>query len=89
MPFIDRLSQHADLPHYSARSLLAITPSDTDEVSIIPKALFIGGSGTISIIALDDTAPVSLTVTAGQILPIRAKFVRATGTTATGIVGLL
>lgn len=71
-----------------ARKLRAVTPNDSTDLAAGPcKALLIGGAGTISVIAVDDSSEVSLTVAAG-ILPVRAKRVRSTGTTATGIVAL-
>lgn len=70
-----------------ARALVAVTPHDTNELAAGCKALHIGAAGTISIIAVDDTEAVSLNVGQG-ILPIRAKVVKSTGTTATTIVAL-
>lgn len=84
----DAFSTHADSVFSPARRLRAVTPSDsTDLTAGIAKALLIGVGGTISVIAADDTAAVTLTVEAG-ILPVRVKRVRATGTTATSIVAL-
>ena len=71
-----------------ARRAFAITPSDAAELSVLPKALLIGGAGTVALRAVDSTADVTIAVQAGQLLPVRVQFVRATGTTATGIVGL-
>ena len=70
-----------------ARLVFAIAPSDSAEIAPLPKALSIGGAGNIVIHAIDRGAPVTIAVTAGQLLPVRAQYVRATGTTATGIVG--
>jgi hypothetical protein len=71
-----------------ARRVRAVTPNnDADLTDGVCKALLIGVGGTISLIAADDTDAVTLTVEAG-ILPVRAKRVRATGTTATSIVAL-
>lgn len=85
----DTFPRHTDTAFSSARRLLAVTPHDTNEIIDPTKAIFIGGAGNISIIAVDDTTSVTLAVQSGQILPIRAKIIRATGTTATGIVALL
>lgn len=73
----------------SARKLTSITPSDSTELEFVTRALYIGGAGNISVVAADDTSAVILSVAAGAILPIRAKKVNSTSTTATGIVGLL
>jgi hypothetical protein len=71
-----------------ARRLRAVSPDNDNDLALGPcKALLIGAAGTLSIIAADDTDAVSLTVEAG-LLPVRVKRVRATGTTATGIVAL-
>ena len=84
----DHFQNLADAPDFQARLLVAITPHDTNDLAYVTKAVYIGTGGTISIIAADDTAAVSLTVQDGAVLPIRAKRIRATGTTATGIVGM-
>ena len=89
MPAIDKQAQRGDTTDFPAKSLRAVTPNDTNELEYVAKALFIGTGGTLSLIAQEDTAAVSLTVGAGQIVPVRAKIVRATGTTATGIVALI
>lgn len=89
MPAIDTMAQRGDTVDFSAKRLRAVTPHDTNELEFVAKALFVGTGGTISIIAQEDTAAVSLTVATGSIVPVRAKLVRATGTTATGIVALI
>lgn len=90
MPAIDKQAQRGDTTDFPAKSLRAITPHDTNELAFVAKALYVGGGGNISIVAQEDTAPITLTgVVAGQIIPVRAKIVRATGTTATGIVALI
>jgi succinylglutamate desuccinylase len=89
MPAIDKQAQRGDTTDFPAKSLRAVTPNDTNELEYVAKALFIGTGGTLSLIAKEHTSAVSLTVGAGQIVPVRAKIVRATGTTATGIVALI
>ena len=71
-----------------ADSLAAVTPHDTNVLPNIPKALWIGTAGNISIVANDDSTPVLLKNVQG-LLPVRAKIVRATGTTAADIVAML
>lgn len=90
MPFTDLQAQRGDTVDFPATRLRAVTPSDTLDLDFIPKALYIGTGGSISIIALEDSAPITLTnVVAGTFIPVRAKFVRATGTTASGIVAFI
>ena len=72
---------------FPAFRLTAVTPSDTTELTGV-RALWIGGTGTIAVMAVNDTAAVSFTVPSGTMLPIFAKKVMATGTSATNIVAL-
>lgn len=67
---------------------LAVTPSDSADLPGGPSvALWIGGSGALSVILEGDASPVLISgIVAGTLLPVRAKRVRATGTTATLIV---
>jgi len=71
---------------FSARRLVAVTPSDSTDLTGV-RALWIGGAGTVSLKCVDDTAAVSLTVPAGTLLPVFASRVMA-ATTATLIVAL-
>ena len=73
---------------HPARRAFAITPDDAAELPFLPKALLVGGAGVVVLRAVDSAADVTIPVAAGQILPIRAQFVRATGTTANPIVAL-
>lgn len=70
-----------------ANDAAAVTPNDGADLAFDSRALVIGGAGTLSVVmAGGQTVP--FTVTAGQILPIRVRRVRATGTTATAIVAI-
>lgn len=75
-------------PDSCAVNCIAITPADSDLVAPV-RALYIGGSGNIKI---NDTGGGAVTfygVVAGTILPVMARRVWSTGTTATNIVGLI
>ena len=49
----------------------------------VTRCLYFSAAGTVSLIAVDDSAPVALTVVAGGFLWVRAKRIRATGTSLT------
>lgn len=67
--------------------LTAITPADNTAIG--PHAwLYCGGAGTVALVAERNSSAVTLTVIAGQILPIRFQGVDATGTSATGLVAI-
>lgn len=85
---LDAFQSLADSVASPARRAFAVSPSDTVELPMLPKALLVGGAGALVLRPVDSAADVTITVAAGQIVPIRAQFVRATGTTATAIVAL-
>lgn len=69
-----------------AEGHFSITPADSD-FSITPRAIYCGGAGNVVVRSKSDV-DVTYAVLAGTYLLIRAKQVRVTGTTATGLVGL-
>ncbi|MEO1967215.1 MAG: hypothetical protein ABGW87_00700 [Sphingomonadaceae bacterium] len=83
----DRFGHLADTLISPARIAFTITPSDSINLDEIPKAFAVGSAGTIVVRAIDSSEDVSLTVVAGQIVPLRVSHVRASGTSVTGIVG--
>ena len=82
----DKFQSYTDVPSFAARKQLAITPNDSTDLVDVPKALWVGVGGTLTTIAVDDTASVQRTVPQGYVL-LRVRRVLATGTTASGIVG--
>lgn len=75
-------------PDSCAVNCIAITPADSDLVQPV-RALYIGGSGNLKISDSGGGAVTFVGAVAGTILPVMAKRVWATGTTATNIVGLI
>jgi len=68
-----------------------ITPSDTVDLTEIPRALMAHGSAnptTIKVMFVGDTTPVTLYVGTGTWLPFRVSRIYATTTTATTITAL-
>ncbi|MBX6746128.1 MAG: hypothetical protein IRY87_29180 [Acetobacteraceae bacterium] len=81
---VDAVALHDDPVTASARKIAVVTPDDANDLPRVTKALWVTATGTLSIIAVDDSAAVSLgTVPAGTLIPVRARRVMATGTTAT------
>lgn len=69
-----------------ADNIFAITPSDSTALTVVPKALFVTVAGNLAVRGTGAT-PVTIPVAVGQVIPIRARYVYATNTTAT-VVGL-
>ncbi len=72
-----------------ATDAFAITPDDASELTYITRAIFVGLDGDIKVKMKDGTAVTFQNCVAGSVLPIRASQVYATGTTATGLIGLI
>ncbi len=86
---IDTFRSSSDTLLAGARAPFAVSPHDTNELAIVPKALYVGTSGHVVLRGIDGIADVTFrNVPAGAILDVRAQFIRATGTTAADIVGL-
>ena len=80
-----------------SRYLRAVTTHDDNDIGTVssegrvltPRALWIGSKGNVVVIAEGDTSTVTISnVPEGSILPIRAKRVKSTSTTASNIVAL-
>jgi hypothetical protein len=84
------MSVYSSTPDSTTSNAAAITPSNTVNLPSVTKALYVGGSGNISVfMEYDTTTPVVFNnAQAGSVLPIRVVRVLATNTTATGLVGL-
>lgn len=67
-------------------SSFAVTPSDSTAIPV-GRSLLVGVAGNITGRLIDDTVDTVFPVPAG-IVPLRFKLIKATGTTATGLVVL-
>lgn len=65
------------------------TPSDTTDLPEVTRAIYVGGSGSVHALLASGADLTLAGVAAGTILPIRVQRIKATGTTATFIIGLL
>ncbi|HEY0086425.1 MAG TPA: hypothetical protein VGB65_11000 [Allosphingosinicella sp.] len=72
-----------------ATRAVAVVAHDANALADIPKALFVGAGGHLVLRGVGGGADVTFkNVPDGSVLPVRAQFVRATGTTAADIVAL-
>ena len=70
-----------------ARSAKDVTPSGSDvTLTNESRLILIGGAGTLKVDMAGTGAGITMTVQAGQELPIAVSQIYNTGTTATGIV---
>lgn len=73
----------------SASSAFAITKHDSTNFATNVRSIYVGGTGDVAVVFPDDTVVTFSAVPAGTTLPVRAKRVNSTNTTATLMVGLL
>lgn len=87
----DPFELHATGLDSPASHAAAITPDDDMDllaVGDVPRALYCTGDGVVRVTMRNGGDPVTLPMIAGVPLPVRVSRVWATGTTATGIVGV-
>jgi hypothetical protein len=72
-------------------SCVAVSPSDSVDLTQIPKAIYVGTGGNIAMVLASDSGGSAVTfknVQSGAVLPVRPIRVYNTNTTATDIVAL-
>lgn len=83
----DKFDQFADSPSAPSRSVFTVAPHDADPLPQLPKALYVGTGGDVTLRCADDAVDVTFrNVPSGSLIRARARFVRATGTTAADIL---
>lgn len=73
---------------FTAELFYSITPSDTADLPVKPRAIMVGGAGNLVARNVRGN-DITIAVVAGQIVPIKATRVLSTGTTATGLTALV
>lgn len=75
----------------SATDHFSITPDDSADLERPTRGIFVGGAGDVAVVSLDaaDNSGVVYTAAAGSVIPIQARRVLSTGTTATALVGMV
>jgi len=89
MSAVDTFKQQPETEWSPATSSVSVTPSDSEELAYLTRALYVGVGGNLSVKLRDDSAAVVFVgVAEGTILPLQVKQVMATDTTATNIIAL-
>jgi len=65
-----------------------MTEHDSNELSIIPRGVYVGQTGDIVAIGKDGVEVTFINATAGTLLPIRPLIIKSTDTSASDLVGL-
>ncbi|MGT2429234.1 spike base protein, RCAP_Rcc01079 family [Cupriavidus basilensis] len=88
MPPNDKFAGYAKAITGPSETYFAITPHDTNDFAEIANSIRVGTGGDVVAVRIDGTPVLFKNCAAGEPLPIRARRVNATGTTATDLVGL-
>ncbi|WP_338549492.1 spike base protein, RCAP_Rcc01079 family [Roseovarius phycicola] len=66
-----------------------ITPEDANDLATIPRAIMVAGAGDLNVVLKTGDTLTLPGLTPGVIYPFRVVRVLSTGTTATGLKGLV
>jgi hypothetical protein len=88
MPASDLFSTHQPGLASPYTHAAAVTPHNTDELTHVSRALYVGTAGTLKVTTVSGEEVSFGAVTAGSLIPVRVKIVWATGTSASNIVSL-
>ena len=86
---MDRFAAFAPSLIGPATTCFSVTPHDSNSLPETIRALFVGTGGSVTLATGDDAAVTFDNIADGTILPVRARAVLDTGTTAGGLVGLV
>lgn len=89
MPAIELYSSYGNAPASPASIFFAITPNDTTDLQYVTRGIRVGAAGDVTAVRVDGTAVLFKGCSVGELLPIRAWRILATGTTASSLVGLV
>ena len=65
-----------------------IVPNDGADLAHVTRGLYVGATGSVAAVLVSGDEVVFSDMQAGVLYPLRVKRLKATGTTAAGLVGL-
>lgn len=83
----DQFGKHNKGLTSPADKATAITPNDSTDLVDVPRGIYVGGTGNI-VATINGVDLTFNNAQAGTILPIRPTRIKATNTTATGLIAL-
>lgn len=87
--FLTAAESQYNAPTASSSSGEAITPHDTNELTHVTRGIYVGAAGDVVVVLFNDSTAVTFkNAAAGSVLPVRAKIVKSTGTTAMNLIAL-
>ncbi len=71
-----------------ARGGATVVPHDTTELAKVTRGIYVGGAGDIVLVTADGDTLTFKAVPVGSLLPVQAKIIKSTSTTATLMLAL-
>lgn len=72
-----------------SHEFITITPSDTLDLTHAVRAIYVGSTGNITLLDSNGASHVFVGIPSGATIAIKPTRIKATGTTASSIVGLI
>ncbi|ODT76277.1 spike base protein, RCAP_Rcc01079 family [Devosia sp.] len=85
----DRYADYVSGLESPAQHGFAATPSNSADLPEVTRALYVGGAGAVAVILASGAELSFAGVASGTILPLRVRRLKASGTTASNVVGLV
>lgn len=83
----DNFASETDTLASSARRPYAVSPDDSTPLALVPKGIYVGTGGDVTLRGVDATADVTYrNLPDASYIAVRASHVRATGTTAVDLI---
>lgn len=83
----DPFQGYSDSPSAPASAPYTIIPSDTVELPQVPKGIYVGTGGDVTLRGVRGSSDVTYrNLPDASYIAVRAQFVRATGTTASNLI---
>ena len=84
----DKFSNYHSGLESPAERAFAITGNDSTDLTVFPRAIYVGGAGNVKVTTIGGDTVTFSGVLAGSVLPVRVKRVFSTDTTATNLIGI-
>ncbi|NVO25224.1 spike base protein, RCAP_Rcc01079 family [Donghicola mangrovi] len=85
---MDPFKDYSDSLTSPIRSAQVVTPDDTSDLPVLPRALYVGTAGDLHVTMAEGQEATFAAVPAGTLLPVRAARIWATGTAAGSILAM-
>ena len=83
----DKFDRFPDEPNAPSKSPYPIVPSDTAELPLTPKGIYVGTGGDVTLRGMNAAGDVTYrNLPDASYINVRALYVRATGTTASDLI---